>query len=247
MIVKYGSYSFANGECSMIGFRVIPVRTPRGLRRSSKIRMDCAGEFCFSGPVDQNAIKTKIVAARTALEEDYKDLVLLHNDGVTESPYKLSNDHPTNITGNLVVASSWPGESPEDYATTKAFSFAVEAEFVNPNVALLDWGQTLSIRGTAGPIGRWERLINGQWIRRMTHASSTKIIQQTGFAIKFGSYALPAPPILAPLFEHEQDRVITRIGPSLYYSRPEFYKTTWSYTFETPLEFTPINLYPSAR
>lgn len=245
MIVKYGSYSFANGECAMVNFRVMPQRTKQGLRRSAKVRMDCAGEFCFDGAVDQDAIKAKIAPAKAALDEDYQDLVLLHNDGVTESPYKLENGHSTNITGNLVTHVSWPANLPEDYATTKAFNFGVEAEFVNPNLTLLDFQQGIRIQGTAGPIGKWERLINGQWTRKLVHPSSTKLIVQSGQLISFGTYLPAPPPILSELFEHQERRVLDQVGPSLFYSRPEFYITRWSYTFETPLEYTPLNIYPS--
>lgn len=244
MIVKYGDYSFANGECAMTNFRVMPQRTRMGLRRSAKVRMDCAGEFCFDGSMDQDDIKTKIIAAQTAFNEDYKDLILFHNDGTTESPYKLDNDHPTNITGNLVTHVAWPSTAPEDYATTKAFNFGVEAEFVNPNLTLLDFQQGIKILGTAGPVGKWERLINGQWIRKLIHPSSTKLIVQSGQLISFGSYLPAPPPILSELYEHQERRILEQVGPSLFYARPEFYTTRWTYVFETPLEYTPLNTYP---
>lgn len=246
MIVKYGDYSFANGECAMVDFRIIPKRTVRGVQRSRTIRMDCGGDFIFD-TVDQDAIKTKIDAARAALEQDYKTLVLLHNDGTTESPYKLDQADPTNITGNMVVYTSWPGTDPEDYATTKAFRFAVEAEFVNPNVTMIDWRQSIRVRGTAGPIGRWERYTNRTWVRRFTNLSSVKTIIQSGYAVKFGSAPTPPPPILGPLFEYEDLREIDYEGPSLFWRRPEFFTVRWKYVFQTPLEFTPVNIYPSLQ
>lgn len=244
MIVKYGDYSFANGECSMVNFQATAKRTPRNVRRSTIVRADCAGEFCFSGPVDQDAIKTKITAAKAALDVDYKDFELIHNDGTTRSPYVLYNSEPTNISGNLVMAVRWPSEMPEDYATTKQFMFTIQAEFVNPSTFLLDWRQSLYITGTAGKVAKWERYLNETWFRRLISASSTKKIIQQGYAIGFGSYPLPATPILSTFYEHEEHRQIDRIGPSLFYRRPEEFVTRWRYVFESPLEFTPVNIYP---
>lgn len=244
MIVKYGDYSFANGECAMVNFSVKPKRTPRGIAYAQVVRMDCEGEFCFSGPVDQDAIKTKIQAARNALEFDYRDLVLLHNDGVTESPYKISNSHPDNITGNIVEFVSWPSVAPEEYATTKSFKFAVSAEFKNPLVNLIDWQQTLTVMGSTGPVARWERLLNGLWTRRVIHTSGTKKIIQSGYAVGFGVHPLPATPILTDFYEHLDQRVVKYVGPHYFASRPEFYRTEWRYAFETPFRYTPAFNYP---
>lgn len=247
MIVKYGNYSFADGECAMVNFSASPKLTPRNVRRSTVVTMHCAGEFCFPGEVTQGQIKTKIEGAKAALDEDYKDLILLHNDGTTESPYKLINDDPQNATGNIVVKHSWPSNVPEDYATTKQFEFAVEAEFYNPNVTLLDYSQSIEVIGTAGPVTNWSRLLNGQWQRKIVHLSSTKMIYQTGYAVGFLSYPAPSPPLLNAFYEHEQHRRIKRTGPSLFWGRPYEYMISWSYVFETPLEFTPANAYPSLR
>jgi hypothetical protein len=224
MIVQYGSYSFEDGECSMVNFRAMPVRTSMGLKRSVKIRMDCAGEFIFQGAVDQDAIKAKIAAAKAALDEDYQDLTLLHNDGTTPSPFKLENGNAANMTGNLVTH--------------------VQAEFINPSLTLIDFQQGISIRGTAGPVNRWERRVGSQWQRKTVSQSSTKIIRQSGRSIGFGTY-LPAPlPLLSSFYEHEELRVVEYVGPSLFYRRPEFYETRWTYVFETPFAFTPTVSYP---
>ena len=244
MIVQYGSYSFEDGECCMVNFRAMPVRTDLGVKRSVKIRMDCAGEFIFQGAVDQDAIKTKIAAAKAALDEDYQDLILLHNDGTTESPFKLENSHATNMTGNIVTHVSWPGTDPEDYATTKAFNFGVQAEYINPSLTLIDFQQGISIRGTAGSVNRWERRIFNQWQRKTVSQTSTKIIRQSGRSIGFGTYLPPPLPLLSSFYEHEELRVVEYVGPSLFYRRPEFYETRWNYVFETPFAFTPTVSYP---
>lgn len=244
MIVKYGNYSFADGECSMINWRAWAKRTPKSVRLSTFVRADFAGEFCFSGPVDQNAIKAKILAAAAALNKDYQDLKVMHSDGTTESPYVMLNSDPTNVTGNIVTALSWPGETPEDYATTKQFAFTVQAEFVVPQVRLIDFQQTIAIYGTTGPITKWERFTGDVWRLRTLATSSTKRIVQSGFATAFGDYPMHATPILNRAWEHEEKRQIIRQGPSLFYRRPEVYTVQWKYEFETPFVYTPLNSYP---
>ncbi|MAT51510.1 MAG: hypothetical protein CMK32_10040 [Porticoccaceae bacterium] len=231
----------------MINFSAQPKLTPRRVRRSTIVRMQCAGEFCFSGAVDQDAVKAKIVTAKAALDQDYQDLVMLHSDGTTESPYKLESGAANNATGNIVYYQNWPSTAPEDYATTKQFQFGVEAEFYDPNLSLLDFSQSIRITGTTGPIKRWIRLLDGTWQSRVIHTSSTKRIIQEGRALGFGAYPVEPPPILAEIYEHLDQRQIFQEGPSIFYSRPYEYLKTWRYVFETPLEFTPLNVYPLLR
>ena len=244
MIVQYGSHTFANGECSMINWRAFAKRTPKSVRLSTIVRADFAGEFCFTGAVTQDQIKAKIVSAQTALNKDYQDLKVFHNDGTTLSPYVLLNSEPTNVTGNIVTAVSWPGEAPEDYATTKQFAFTVQAEFIVPQVRLIDFQQTIAIYGTTGPITKWERFPGDVWRLRTLSTSSTKRIVQSGYASAFGDYPFPALPLLTSGWEHQEKRQIVRQGPSLFYRRPEVFTCQWKYEFETPFAFTPLNSYP---
>lgn len=245
MIVQYGDYSFNNGECSLVNFSAKAIRGINSVKHRTVVTAQCAGEFCFSGAYNQDTIKNRIVAARAAFAEDYQDFKVLHNDGTTESPYVLINNHSQNVTGNVVLYESWPGNEPEDYASTKQFAFGIKAEFINPESTLLDFKQNLRITGTAGPVKRWSRLTGATWQVRQVHASSTKSIIQTGYAIAFGAYPMAATPVLPEIYEHLERRVISQEGPSLYYARPDVYKKTWRYVFETPFEFTWTPNYPS--
>lgn len=245
MIVQYGSYSFDNGECAMVNWTARPKLSPRNVPQSTLVKASFAGEFCFPGAVDQDAIKTKIQGAKDALDQHYQDLKLIHNDGTTESPYVILNSHPRNLTGNIVAYTSWPSNVPEDYATTKQFAFAVQAEFFNSDLFLLDYKQSVRIFGTAGPIKRWSRFTNTTWRSRQVHATSTKKITQYGYAVGYGANPLPATPLLGEDFEHLERRKIEYTGPSAFYSGPEIYRTQWAYQFETPFEFTWTPNYPA--
>ena len=230
MYVKYGSYSFEPWEAGL-AVRMVPNRTPRGMRKTIDIRLDISGEFCVAG---QNEVNSKVTAMQEAFAEDYKDCGLMKDDD-SPSVHYLINDNILNLSGNIVIYQQYPQTVEGEFASGRKFAIGVAAEVLDPDTSLLDYQDNIQIIGNAGPRYEWRWNPFWKYYCELESPVSLQRIVHQGYAVGLRTYVLPPPPFYAPPFEDNLNRFVGWDGPKRYAQGFSDYVTRWRYQYTLPI------------
>lgn len=236
MYLKYGDYTFSDNSVDLSQITAQRMYSPRNRLAFTRYTMYCQGHFCISG--GQSAIKTALQAFENAIADDWKDVILYHDDG-TKSQHWLSNAR--SINGVRVVGQTYPSTEAE-YATGRSFSLVFQADYLNIEDQIWSFEETITFIGGGGP--SWELVptysgpprvvINSRW-------TPQRIIQQ-GNAVGLQAPPLIPAPLLQPNYEHNDQRVITR-GSAQKIGRHAnlLFPMQYRYVFSSA---RPMNFYP---
>ncbi|HEX4069562.1 MAG TPA: hypothetical protein VHX68_00265 [Planctomycetaceae bacterium] len=238
MYLRYGNYIHANNE---VGFTIT-----RDAKRSQgetfyayQEKWSCKGDLL--NYASQGAISNAIERITAAYSIDGQDLVFLLDDGVTPSAHQLLSANCNGGT-RVVKAPSFPdtygaGEYQPVYGRSYTFEIEGETQLTNENV-FLTFTESVSFKGTGGPIVVYQQVAQGPWIPQQTSETSLYHATQKGSAV--GLYAWPSIP--APLFPDaliNQD-VDAGLDSPRRFNRYE-YPVSWSYTYQSN---TPLAAFP---
>ena len=257
MILKYGTYSHALNEAEVVIERE-PGSGGGGNVALLKERWTISGELQAAS---QSAITTAINALQAAYSENGQDLILAFDDG-SASAHQLLSSGPAG--GVQVKRMSFPIGRGSEYGTHRTYQIVCEADIplepeegagagsgsggANGDGAgsepgqgswVTQWTEILTFTG-GGPRFTFLPVINGLPQRQMTNQSTTYKATQMGQGVGMFWWPNP-PPRLWPVFEHEDQRQISRASPKLTPTGEVEYGISWQYVFEsaTPLTGNP--------
>ncbi len=232
MQLSYGSYRHALDEAALSVSRET-LWSPSGVDIGTRERWSIQGRLHAD---DQASLRTAIIALVAAYDKQGQDAVLYLPDGVTPSAYQLTS---ANTLGGVRVTRkpSFPNELGH-YTTFAAYTIELEADFVNtdPSVELLEWDEVLNFSGGGE---RWTYLgtLNGLPQRQTLEQYTTYQVVQSGRAVGYFGYPLPALPIW-PGYWHQDQGGISRKLPERVGTGSaavdKRYEITWEYHFEAP-------------
>lgn len=243
MYIKYGSYAHTREQASLMSLTVRPLLSERGFRKSIIAEATVHGEFIIGAGDDQYDISTLISGLEAAFSVDGQDWGLYHDDN-TPTPHFLDSDHPDSLTGNQVVMKSFPANHGGEYATGREFAYTIRNEFMSAESLILEYQETISHQGTAGPRVEWTEFRTGPPLYRVQSEQSIQTIRQSGYAVTIGTYLDPPPPILPPPYELQHLRTISRTTPTRFPQGFMGYKIHWDYVYNTP---TVAPAFPTTR
>ena len=228
MYLKYGNYQHAANEASVVISKQ-QVFSEAGIVRGLSERWDIQGMLQAA---DQTALTVAIDELCAAYAIAAQDVGFYFDNGQPTSHRITSAD--TNGGVRVIVPPSFPQGKGAEYSTYRNYAIALEAEWLDPNASLLSWQETIRFQG-GGPQFAHLEPINGQPVKQLLKQATTFHASQTGEAVGYLGYPVPALPIW-PAAEHIDRREIRyelprRMGPpgSARYTQ---YKVSWSYSFE---------------
>jgi len=224
MYLQYGNYQHQPGECSISISR-------RSLLTENKIMYAYVETWQILGRLQADDIPS-LTAAIQALEAAYyipnQDLGLFNDDG-TPTDHTLGNAG-SNGGVILIQPPAFPEGRNAEYSTFRNYSITLEAEYPYVGMGrLLSWSETLSFRGTCGPIWGFLATINGEPEQQLFRQQSSMTVTQSGQATGWDAYPLPAGPIW-PYLEHQEQRSILMELPT---TRSRHRTVAWNYVFES--------------
>jgi hypothetical protein len=229
MILKYGSYSHAQNEVTFTITRE-SLHTQGGIYYADKVKWNCSG--LLLGFTSQAQVADAINRLQAAYSVDGNDLAFYLDDGVTRTSHFLLNSQCNGGT-KIVQAPSFPNTYAGEYQPSvgRSYSFAVEGEVaLSTDNVIVQFSETLSFKGTGGPLWTYIAVAQGQWIRQQVAETSTFSVTQKGQAT--GLYGpVPVPEPIWPDAEKQEQRMIENGSPQRYGTLN--FPSSWSYTFES--------------
>ncbi len=240
MFLKYGSYTHSANEVS-----VAISRTPRYDEHDRILSMIERWEIDGRLAADtQAALTTAINALEAAYETQGQNVGLYLDDGTTLTSHAITS--ADTIGGVRVVEGpSYPDGRGAEYSTFRNYRIALEAETdIAPGNTLLFWEERIETTGGGGRFVMLQTLTGSPQKQIVAQATPYRAIQ-SGRAVGYGAYPLPASP-LWPASEHVDQRQVgrrspRRRGPTGQASYEEW-EVVWSYSFE---DVAPLIGFPS--
>jgi hypothetical protein len=228
MYLKYGNYQHAANEVSVVISRQ-GIFSDGGIPRGVRERWDIQGRLQAA---DQASLTAAINALTAAYSLQAQDVGFFLDGGQPTS--HVISAATTNGGVRVVVPPSFPEGKGAEYSTFRSYTIALEAERLDGQATLLNWTETLRFRG-GGPQFAFLEPINGSPQKQLLKQATTFHATQSGEALGYLSYPLPATPIW-PDAEHVNQREVHyelpkrsgRPGSPTYTQ----FKIGWSYQFE---------------
>lgn len=196
LIWYYGNYEHLPGEVYPARIEVIPHKSTRGVRWASTHRMSVGGHFIDINPeLDAAGVEARVAAHRTAYLHDYKNCGFLLNDlAKTPTSHKFDNDDENNLSGNVLSYKSWENLTDTEFANTRSFSMKVESLWQESYSSLYYFNETISQRGTGGPVWRMYNNWSGDPVKQTIFPTSKVYVVQRGLIIAQDFHAAPPLP-----------------------------------------------------
>ena len=243
MILAYGNYRHELAEAGVAIARETvfsPMAVPIATREHWRIDGVLQAET-------QEALTFAIEELSRAYRLQAQDVVLFLPDGNTPTAHRILS---RNTIGGVRVVKppSFPENKGAEYSTYRSYTIELEAEtpVENAGEIMLQWDETLSFTG-GGP--RWVYLpvLSGPAIKQLVQQQTTYRVTQSGRAVGYMDYPLPAAPIWLDAW-HSDSSSVTRKLPRLSGSGSSAVETefevTWNYQFESA---SPLVAQPSRR
>lgn len=239
MYLKYGDYQHAIGEASVVISKQA-IFTEAGIIRGVRERWDIQGRLQAA---DQAALTTAIDALAAAYALQDQDVGFYFDDDQPSSHIITSSE--TNGGVRVVVPPSFPQGKGAEYSTFRNYSLALDAEWLDASATLITWNEVLDFQGGGAQFTFMQPIV-GAPIKQLLRQQTTYRVTQSGEAVGYQAYPVPASPIW-PTAEHVDRRNVRydlpkRMGPP---GNPTYtqYKVSWTYHFEdsAPLAGLPTN------
>ena len=246
-VATLGGHTLEDDEVTLVSVSKRPHYSPRNRRLSRTITMHVVGEILGT---TSDAIITKIAAIENALREDNRDFRLTINGTLA---HQLINSGDC-ISGIRVIAADFPRGEPDELATVRTFSFALEATYDAVNDDLVSWHESIEKVGTGGPRFFIVETADYSPFAAITTLRSVVSFHQTGEAVGYANYPAPPTPVISVpsggtiVGELEPVRKITHISGQQMGNALRFFTTRWSYTmFNDPSSFGAVDFLPTSK
>ena len=231
MYWKYGNYTHPANEVNLVSVQQYPVYTDRLYRRTSRYRMTIAGELQYA---TQAELTTKITELMAAYDYDGYEAGLYQDDGTVTRHHLPLNGNL--ISGPRIMYRDFPKGDAAEYATKRTFRVVLEAEYLEVESQLVSFQETLSFRGTGGPLWRMKMYAKGVPKPELLAQKTPQQIIQHGTVVGLQGYPLgflPAP--LFPQWEHANQRSFNIQSPRRYGNMFLDFPMTYAYVFTLPV------------
>lgn len=238
MILKFGTYSHADGECKL-SIQKDTVRAQSGIPVSTVVRWEIEGLLIpTAGASDTVAdLTTKILALEAAYKQIGVDALLLTAGGSATAHALRSAGSVGGV--QVVKPPSFPSGEQAEYATYRRYTVGLEAEYLigdgtgggngSEGADVMNWQETITISGGL-PLYAWTRPIFGIPERQIARQHTTYTATQSGSAV--GYSRLPDPPL--PLWPAALvSRSVGNSSPQAKGSGYVEYPISWTYQFES--------------
>ena len=240
LVFKYGDFEHDPGEVYPQMIEIRPRVSDRGQRWATHVRYQLAGEFLKdpATPMTSEEVTTRIDALKAAYADDFKDFGFYLDDGTTPTSHVITNDFPSNLSGNRVLGIQFPHVLPNEYANTQSFRLSLGALFKDSETQLLYFKETVSQRGTGGPHWTYRSRYRGRPVREEVQEFTPVRLVQRGVIIGLDLDPVPPAPWW-PADEHEPSRIIERDSGRQHghqsYTRTTHQILRYRYEFEREL------------
>lgn len=228
MYFQYGNFAHPPGEVAFQSLQTRKLRTPRNQAFRYQKVLSCNLEIIADG---QSAIRTRMNAISNAYSLDGFSAGFYHDDN-TRSGIFL--DSPSSESGVVVVdfPSAQRGDG-ADYATHEPMSFTLAADYIPLDAAeIIDYAETVSHRGTAGPRTTWQVTDIGDPVQWTLARKTTQVVVQSGFAVGRRGYPNFNPPMFPQQFLKSEESEVRRETPDLNRQFYTGWKIYWTWVFE---------------
>jgi len=233
MYLKYGNYTHADNECSVIITKDASKRSYSGAVIEINERWDVMGRIQRA---NQAAVVSALIALETAYSVNNKDIALYGESGRT---HYLSTSQCVDGT-RVTRPPSYPQGEGAEFSTFRNYALTVEGDRKMVGDTLLSFRESINWTGTGGKT--WDYLVplTGPPIPQTLTKSSVVTIVQEGNAVGYGAYPL-APYPLWPSYELVTERSIVADLPE---ANEEERSVSWRYVFQADFKLVglPNNL-----
>lgn len=231
MQLYYGSYAFPEHGTRWPLTQQLIEDVP-GVPKSTLVTMDVSGNLEGTTPAE---LRIATIAIRAACLTPFQNVIVRHNGSIVEQMLNVDT-----ITGvRCVDGPNFPGSTPGDFSTYRAFNCRFQAEYkllgeAIPNI--LNYTQTVNISG-GKPLRVWQLALNGKPKKTQVSPMTPYYAVQSGSAT--GRFSMPAIP--GPLFLDPDEVNLSRTSPQDSGGLLQNYQATWEYRFSsvTPFQLNP--------
>jgi len=230
MYFRYGNFVHPQGEVAFEGMSSNAIRSPRNQPLVIRKTLACSLEIVGA---DQVAINNRLILLQQAYASEGK----AHIAG-----FYLDNGQRTQIeiNGNQsetgLIVSSFPTPQAvdgSDFSTHLKVGFTITADFVPFNAAeLVDYGESLSFEGTAGPRTVWQVTDTGEPRQWTLAQKTTQKVVQSGFAVGRTGYPTANARKYSDVFLNAESAGTSYDTPQLNGAAYRLYRVNWQYRYE---------------
>ncbi len=230
MYLKYGNYQHAAGECTLTGITRQTAMTPNGIAYAIRERWNIMGRLQIADQGTPAANQAAMTVALNALIAAYKlqgrDLGFYDDAGNLTSHVMRTSQTESGVA--VIQQPSFPIGKGAEYSTFRTYTMSLEGSYSIATGSLISWAESVSIRGTGGPVWGFLQPLTGSPQQQLFSQSSTVIAVQRGSASAVHNYpSIPSP--LWPGQEHEELRDVEHVVPADNSGQRTI---KWSYTME---------------
>lgn len=244
MYLKRGDYTHPLNDAAL-RWRVLPVYADNLILYGQRVVVHIKG--MLEG-ANASAISTAMSNLENAYASTSGNLVLLENDGTTETHLKITGSDT--VGGIRLIRLEFPTVEEGEFVSYVTYEIEVEAGFGGTSIfgggnsgqsTILRWSESLSFRGNGGPRTVIHELRNGPPRKQQVSQFTPIYATQAGEGV--GLFRHPTAP--GPIWRqyedgwareiryHSADTVGGGSGSGLQQQERQF-RTTWSYSFSAP-------------
>jgi hypothetical protein len=248
MYFRYGNYQHPANEVTLAHFQIVPQRNQQGFRLGTHYSMHLEGElYVDDGITDKVAcqanLTNKINTLINAYKDDYKDAGFYQDNGLP-TPHVLPNNHPDNVTGNVISHRNWPMGDGNEYATKRTFTIGITALFKNSYSQIIEYQDRIQQVGDGGPVVEWYNTRFGSPGFQIRNAQSFVYYSHSGHMQAIDAYPIPPSPLYSRPYLLGDKTVIQRDSPKRYAQGYMVYTVHWTYHYILP---NPSLILPTLR
>lgn len=234
MQLFYGSYAFPVNNAAVTSRMRTESRAGRPVLYSRRI--DVSADLLGTSQAD---LTLQEVALLAALSTPYQDLVLKTDAGANTGTCLISSSSLSGVY--LVDGPNFTRADGPEYVNQRHVEFAFEAEYIPTAAvgAIIDYRDSISVRGNGGPRYVWRFPLNGNAINQQVSLQSLMTTVHSGSAVGvtgFPTAPLPFAGRPPGVFVNESEGVM-KGTPEQHGKGFTRYPISWSYEYRhvTPL------------
>jgi hypothetical protein len=245
MYIKRNNYTHTLNE-STFRYRILPQYAENNVLIGTKYTASLQGMLTGT---DASDLSTQWSALEAAYASTAGDMVLLQNDGSTETSFKIQGSKT--VGGIRCLRLEAPMQGPGEFSTFLRYEIDIEADAGGigligggqaGNATVISWSESLTFRGTGGPRFVMREIRNGPPQKQIVSQRTPVYASQRGEGVGLYNYPQPAQPIW-PNHEMQPDRDVQRttansVGGQGNQQQRREYRISWNYSFLAPGQLT---------
>ncbi len=238
MFLRRGNFTHDANDAT-VRRRIVPTWTDDGILIGSKEFWGIRGRLLAD---DATALSAKVVLLKAAYAATGGDIVLLQNDGTTETDFKITGNKT--IGGIRATRLEFPSEMGASWTTFLDYEIDIVATLgvtvgggTPGGGTIISWTESISFRGTGGPRFAVRECRNAIPQVQQVSKSTPIYANQRGVAVGLSDWPDP-PRAVWPQHEIDADHEEAYTGADAVGSgqggatREREFRTSWSYKFK---------------